>query len=79
MKEFVLYCEDGVECGRWKTLLEAYKGYRQIREFDKHQGITGIDYWWQLEWEDEENSYYQDIKVYRVRNKIYWKAVQRNG
>ena len=48
--EYVVYCNDGCECGSGKTLKEAKEILKANRKADRELGIDDIDYYIEKEY-----------------------------
>lgn len=74
--EIVLYFEDS-EVERYKTLWDAYRGFKEIRIVDNElkTGIKASDYNWEFEYEKNGTLYCQPIKFYVRRGKMYYKFI----
>ena len=80
----VLYMNDGVECGRTKNVVEAYKLLQECKRSDKDYWndyeckgkMPKNDYYFELEEETEDTVYCMSIKIYRRGNKVYMKGVE---
>lgn len=77
-KDIVLYGEEQGEVERYKTLWDAYYGYKEIRRTDKEEntGFDAKEYYWIFEVEFEDHSILErEIKFYVRNNKMYWKYI----
>lgn len=73
-KEYVLYGTDEGEVQRFNNIVDAYKGYQEIKRIDKENYIYQ-SYYFQLEYEEENTIYYCDYKIYRRGNKVFGKRI----
>ena len=77
-KDIVLYREEEGEVQRYKTLWEAYKGFKEVRRCDKEEkmGIDAKEYYWIFEVTYDDNTFTErEIKFYVRKGKMYWKYV----
>lgn len=76
MKEnkIVLYGEDSGELASYKTLWDAYRGAKNIKETDREYGIED-KYYFTHEYVKGNFIYEREIKIYRRKNKIFYKYV----
>lgn len=77
-KDIVLYRDEEGEVQRFKTLWEAYEGFKEVRKCDKeeHMGIAANEYYWIFEVTYDDNTYTeQEIKFYVRNNKMYYKFI----
>ena len=77
-KDIVLYREEEGEVQRYKTLWEAYKGFKEVRRCDKEEkmGIDAKEYYWIFEVTFDDNTFTErEIKFYVRKGKMYWKYI----
>lgn len=77
-KDIVLYRDEEGEVQRYKTLWEAYEGFKEVRRVDKeeHMGIAANEYYWIFEVTYDDHTYTeQEIKFYVRKGKMYWRFV----
>lgn len=77
-KDIVLYREEEGEVRRFKTLWEAYYGYKETRRVDKEErmGFGAEEYYWIFEVTfDDHTITEKEIKFYVRKGKMYWKYV----
>ena len=77
-KAIVLYRDDEGEVMRFKTLWEAYEGYKDVRRCDKEEkmGIDAKEYYWIFEVTFDDHTYTErEIKFYVRKGKMYWKYI----
>lgn len=72
----VLYMNDGVECGRTQSILDAYKLLQTLKVQDKEYNYKGVNYYFELEEETEDAVYYTEVAIYKRGNKVYLKAIE---
>ena len=75
-QKIVLYMNDGVECGEYHSLFDAYNALKEIKESDKREHIEGNTYYFELEEESDNMVFVGCIKIYRRKNKIYAKRCE---
>lgn len=75
-KDIILYRDDEGEVMRYKTLWEAYEGFKEVRRMDKeeHMGINAKEYHWIFEVTYDDNTFTErEIKFYVRNKKMYWR------
>lgn len=65
---------DGVPCGEYKSILEAYKALQECKQVDKEENIKGNEYYFELEEETADTIYTSEVKIYRRGNRVFMKA-----
>lgn len=75
-KKIILMMNDGVECGEFNSLKDAYLGLQDIKRSDKEEKICGNTYYFELQEETKDTLYTQCIKIYKRGNKIFAKQCE---
>lgn len=81
MKEYVFSGEQSGELCRSKSLVEIYHTSKDIKEFDRKNGIDDI-YYYEVEIESDEKDekghvivYAHEVKIYKRGRKVFCKRV----
>ena len=77
-KDIVLYREEEGEVQRYKTLWDAYRGFKEVRRSDKEErmGIDAKEYYWIFEVTYDNNTFSErEIKFYVRNGKMFWKYI----
>jgi hypothetical protein len=77
-KDIILYGEEQGEVVRYKTLWDAYYGYKEIRKQDKEEntGFDAKEYYWIFEVTFDDNTFTErEIKFYVRKGKMYLKYI----
>lgn len=72
-QKIILYMNDGVPCGEYKSIVDAYKALQDIKKEDHEENIKGNEYYFELEEETTNTTYIYDVKIYRRGNKLFMK------
>lgn len=64
---------DGVPCGETQSIVEAYMLLQDCKRIDKEYN-SSQEYYFELEEETGDVTYYCEVKIYRRHNKIFMKA-----
>lgn len=77
-KAIVLYGTEQGEVARYKTLWEAYNGYKDVRRCDKEEnmGFDAKEYYWLFEVTYDDHTFSErPLKFYVRNNKMYYKFI----
>ena len=73
-KEIVLYGEEQGYVNSYKTLWDAYEGFKEIKKQDKKENIED-NYYWMFEYDKDNIHYERKIKFYVRNKKMFWKYI----
>ena len=77
-KEIVLCREEEGEVLSYPTLWDAYRGFKEVRRWDKESGFNcpASEYYWIFRvTKDDGTSTEQEIKFYVRKGKMYYKMI----
>lgn len=76
-KQIVLRQEDGDEIKRFKSTAEAYYTLKEVKEFDKRNGIK-TNYYFELEIDiNSDTTEIYDLKIYKYKGSIKMKKYNK--
>jgi len=80
-QKICLYMNDGVPCGEYTSIKEAYEGLQECKRFDL--SIDKLvakfnEYYFEFHEEDDKNIYITDVKIYKRNNKYFMKSLKNN-
>lgn len=64
---------DGVPCGEVKSIKGAYDLLQDCKRQDKEYG-SFPEYYFELEEDSEDTTYYQEVKIYKRKNKYFLRS-----
>lgn len=81
-QKICLYVEDGVPCGEYTSIKEAYEGLQENKKIDiemcGQSGAKFFDYYFELHTETDDAIYITDVKIYKRNNKYFMKSLKNN-
>ena len=69
---FNIYQEDGELINKYDSPLDAYYGLKEVKAFDKREGIK-TKYYFLLEEETQNNDYFTNINIFKKGPFIKWR------
>ena len=73
MREYVLYCDDGIELHRYTNIVDAYKGLQAEKKNPLNKFVW--EYYFEIRERIGNIEYAEEVKIYRRKNKVFCRSI----